>query len=309
MPELSEPPPGENRGQNARRGGRVSGTFFSSSTERGSRASAPSRLSRSKSRRRSRDFSLSLFLSSQTQITSPRSPQCLPTRPCSSSFSRLPAPRYGWIGMRGDGSRRAGEEGCQIAVEISCRFEMPPSSPPLSKRFPTLQGLSLYASAEITSSSCCSAGGLVQCCTGLSRTSPGSEPSVAGFVRKRRPSISNSFLLHSFQNTAQALAQTGLNVAQIVAAKNASLNALLARKNGSVAFMRKCVFLRRERERERERERNILFFFFSSSTMHSPSSQQQALFFFRSLTTSSLSLLSPSPIQHKTGTPRSTCRT
>ena len=164
--------------------------------------------------------------------------------------------------MRGDGSRRAGEEGCQIAVEISCRFEMPPSSPPLSKRFPTLQGLSLYASAEITSSSCCSAGGLVQCCTGLSRTSPGSEPSVAGFVRKRRPSISNSFLLHSFQNTAQALAQTGLNVAQIVAAKNASLNALLARKNGSVAFMRKCVFLRREREREREREKHLVFFFF-----------------------------------------------
>jgi hypothetical protein len=36
----------------------------------------------------------------------------------------------------------------------------------------------------------------------------------------------------------QAMAQ-GVNVAQIVAAKNASLNALLARKNGSVAFMRK----------------------------------------------------------------------
>lgn len=118
--------------------------------------------------------------------------------------------------------------------------------------------------------------------------------------QRRRLKISSPPPLFPFPLNTQALAQNGLNVAQIVAAKNASLNALLARKNGSVAFMRKCVFFR---------EAHLFFNGFSSSssmstTMHSPSSSSRLFFFsLRSRPLSLSNQLTP------TGTPRSTCRT
>ena len=110
--------------------------------------------------------------------------------------------------------------------------------PPLSD-LPMLQGLSLRASAESTPISRCCVRERVHFCTGWSRTERAEASFCRCFFFEKDGRLKKKCLPPSSNKHTQALAQTGVNVAQIVAAKNTSLNALLARKNGSVAFMRK----------------------------------------------------------------------
>ena len=62
---------------------------------------------------------------------------------------------------------------------------------------------------------------------------------VVVVLRRPRFLLNSSLLSPPPPKQLQAALAQGVNVAQIVAAKNASLNALLARGNGSVAFMRR----------------------------------------------------------------------
>ena len=110
--------------------------------------------------------------------------------------------------------------------------------PPLSD-LPKLLGLSLRASAESTPISRCCVRERVHFCTGWSRTERAEASFCRCFFFEKDGRLKKKCLPPSSNKHTQALAQTGVNVAQIVAAKNTSLNALLARKNGSVAFMRK----------------------------------------------------------------------
>ena len=101
--------------------------------------------------------------------------------------------------MRGDGGPRAGgEEGKGLLISLSLvsrsrsssvwtssTRKSTPFAPPLSERLPRLQGLSLHARAEKKPHSYCCDGVWVQCCTGRSRTSAGSVPSVDAFFSKR----------------------------------------------------------------------------------------------------------------------------